>query len=281
MPEFTTVQVEALEANLDGSKVKERAGFSYIEGWWAVREANRIFGHGNWTHEIRQMTPVVFTNQGAPNYQGKERKGYLIAFTAIVRVSVGNQVHEGVGYGEGIDYNNCGQAYESAVKEAETDAMKRALKNWGNPFGLALYDKDQGSVDRAPQDKGHGYCTIPGHNNAPFTQTDKQKAAGFAPSHKQGETWCQKPADAPVSPPERKQPDWMTEDYHAAADAFKVLFTDPDQRMQYVIDTIGRKIEHPSDVTAAEWKKVRQSAEGDLASMGDGTPGEDVEDLTF
>lgn len=39
-----------------------------------------------------------------------------------------------------------GQAHESALKEAETDAMKRALMTFGNPFGLALYDKQQREV---------------------------------------------------------------------------------------------------------------------------------------
>jgi DNA repair and recombination protein RAD52 len=39
-----------------------------------------------------------------------------------------------------------GQAHESAIKEAETDAMKRALMTFGNPFGLALYDKEQANV---------------------------------------------------------------------------------------------------------------------------------------
>ena len=36
-----------------------------------------------------------------------------------------------------------GQAHESAIKEAETDSMGRALMTLGNPFGLALYDKQQ------------------------------------------------------------------------------------------------------------------------------------------
>ena len=31
-------------------------------------------------------------------------------------------------------------------KEAETDARKRALMTFGNPFGLALYDKTQANV---------------------------------------------------------------------------------------------------------------------------------------
>ena len=38
------------------------------------------------------------------------------------------------------------RSHESAIKEAETDAMKRALMTFGNQFGLALYDKDQKNV---------------------------------------------------------------------------------------------------------------------------------------
>jgi hypothetical protein len=43
-----------------------------------------------------------------------------------------------------------GLAHESAIKEAETDAMKRALVTFGNAFGLALYDKSQRQVSGAP-----------------------------------------------------------------------------------------------------------------------------------
>ncbi len=39
-----------------------------------------------------------------------------------------------------------GEAHESAIKEAETDATKRALTTFGNPFGLALYDKERKGV---------------------------------------------------------------------------------------------------------------------------------------
>ncbi len=44
-----------------------------------------------------------------------------------------------------------GEARESALKEAETDAMKRALTTFGNPFGLALYDKAQHGVRGKPR----------------------------------------------------------------------------------------------------------------------------------
>jgi hypothetical protein len=68
-------------------------------------------------------------------------------------------VREGSGAGHGIDVD-LGQAHESAIKEAETDAMKRALMTFGNPFGLALYDKQQRQVtssvreERGPQAHG-------------------------------------------------------------------------------------------------------------------------------
>ena len=39
-----------------------------------------------------------------------------------------------------------GQAHELAIKGAETDATKRALATFGNPFGLALYDREQAGV---------------------------------------------------------------------------------------------------------------------------------------
>ena len=42
-----------------------------------------------------------------------------------------------------------GQAHELALKGAETDATKRALATFGNPFGLALYDREQIGVRKA------------------------------------------------------------------------------------------------------------------------------------
>ena len=35
-----------------------------------------------------------------------------------------------------------------ALKAAETDATKRALTTFGNPFGLALYDKHMAGVTK-------------------------------------------------------------------------------------------------------------------------------------
>ena len=82
---------------------------------------------------------------------GREQKaGWGVTYIARVRITVsagdrGPLVREGTGAGHGID-TDLGLAHESAIKEAETDATKRALDTFGNPFGLALYDKSQAQV---------------------------------------------------------------------------------------------------------------------------------------
>jgi hypothetical protein len=57
---------------------------------------------------------------------------------------------EGIGTGFG-GARSPEAAHEIALKAAETDATKRALSTFGNPFGLALYDKGQVGVTRPPQ----------------------------------------------------------------------------------------------------------------------------------
>jgi DNA repair and recombination protein RAD52 len=146
---FTPDQIAALEAPLSAGNVKERtqAGrqFSYVEGWHAIAEANRIFGFGEWSRETTELRQL-----GEPReVGGKWRVGYLAKVRITVRAAGDVIVREGCGYGSGID-NDQGQAHESALKEAETDAMKRALMTFGNPFGLALYDKGKANVVAEP-----------------------------------------------------------------------------------------------------------------------------------
>jgi len=134
---FSTEQAEALIQPLDRKHVKSRSGggnrqLSYIEGWHAIAEANRIFGFGGWTSETLQMECVCMEG--------------TISYIAKVRVTVEGISREGWGAGHGRG-GSVGDKHESAVKEAETDARKRALMTFGNQFGLALYDKEQANVE--------------------------------------------------------------------------------------------------------------------------------------
>jgi DNA recombination protein Rad52 len=158
---FTPEQVTQLQAPLSASHVKERTQsgrkLSYVEGWHAIAEANRIFGFDGWSRETMDIR-LVAERERPIGQQGAT--GWGVSYVAKVRVRVlGNEdiIREGVGTGHGID-RDLGLAHESAIKEAETDAMKRALMTFGNPFGLALYDKTQANVadEPAPQARQSG-----------------------------------------------------------------------------------------------------------------------------
>jgi recombination DNA repair RAD52 pathway protein len=67
-----------------------------------------------------------------------------VTYIAKVRVIVNGIVKEGIGSGHGRGKNVPeGDKHESAVKEAESDARKRALMQFGDQFGLSLYDKEK------------------------------------------------------------------------------------------------------------------------------------------
>ena len=140
-----------LRAKLDGKHVKTRSAngtdLHYVEGWHVIAEANRIFGYDAWDRRTLASHCVWSGPSGA--YHGA-------AYTAKVRVSVRagdiTIVREGSGTGEG-KAPTPGQAHELALKGAETDATKRALATFGNPFGLALYDREQLGVRKARSEK--------------------------------------------------------------------------------------------------------------------------------
>lgn len=86
---------------------------AYVEGWHVIAEATGL--------------TVCF-------YSNRVRVTVRAGEIAIVR--------EGIGTGSGRAAQ-AEVAHEIALKAAETDATKRALATFGNPFGLALYDKEQ------------------------------------------------------------------------------------------------------------------------------------------
>ena len=174
---FSDTQARQLKAKLDSQHVKARkengATLHYIEGWHAIAEANRIFGYDAWDRRT-VATRCVWTEA-----RGSQ---FLAAYTARVRISVRAGdiviVREGCGTGE-ARASSPGQAHEIALKTAETDASKRALATFGNPFGLALYDREQTGVRQRPMDKtshqqvSGGPWTVTSPNSGPIGTYNK------------------------------------------------------------------------------------------------------------
>ena len=143
---FTKEQTEQLNQPIDPKVVSSRQQgkmqLSYLESWYVINEANRIFGFDGWQSETVQLDCV----------QSDE---FCVTYIAKVRVTVGDVIREGVGAGHGKGERvNLGDKHESAVKEAESDARKRAFMQFGSQLGLSLYDRSKAwknpKKDRTP-----------------------------------------------------------------------------------------------------------------------------------
>ena len=155
---FTEKQVQALRRCLNSRHVRTREAngreLSYIEGWYVISEANRIFGFDGWNRETVDSRCVL----------ARENRGSFVAvYVAKVRITVHAEaaiiVREGHGSAEGRG-TSPGEVHDIALKAAETDATKRALSTFGKPFGLELYRRD-----KAP--RLHNQATLQPANASP------------------------------------------------------------------------------------------------------------------
>ena len=131
---FNEEQKKLLTQKINKNNVSFRPGgggqkLAYLESWYVQQEANRIFGFDGWSSETLETLLVSDDPK-------------CITYIAKVRITVGDIVREGTGAGHGR-MGSLGDKYELAVKEAESDARKRALSSFGDQFGLSLYDKDK------------------------------------------------------------------------------------------------------------------------------------------
>lgn len=107
----------------------------YIEGHRVIDLANEIFGFDGWSSEILKMETVI----------SQENHGrFLVVVQCITRVTLvreGNS-NDGIGTGKAENSPSRAMALDKARKEAQTDALKRALRMFGKSLGNCVYDKE-------------------------------------------------------------------------------------------------------------------------------------------
>src|SRR4051794_17813381 len=127
---FSSKQVAALRRNVEERHIRTRQSngreLSYLEGWYVIAQANRIFGFDGWSRETLESKCVL----------ARENRGYFTAvYTAKVRLTVqangASVIREGHGTGEGRG-ESPGEVHDTALKAAGTDATKRerAMDDW-------------------------------------------------------------------------------------------------------------------------------------------------------
>ena len=139
---FNENQLKILNEELNSSRIKTRekgnVSLSYIEGFDVIDTANLIFGYGNWSYLISSLTQV--------SQEQNHNQNFVVCYKAVVKLIVKDDNHsksifrQDVGFGTGTA-KTLADSHENAGKEAVTDALKRAMRSFGNQFGNSLYDK--------------------------------------------------------------------------------------------------------------------------------------------
>jgi DNA repair and recombination protein RAD52 len=173
---FNQEQLQILNSNLDTNRIKTRnkgnIQLSYIEGHSVIETANQVFGFGNWDYSISKLEQV--------SSELNQNQNNVLCYKATVKVLVHDKSHEqnisreDVGFGTGVA-KTLADAHEGAAKEAVTDALKRALRSFGNQFGNSLYSKDKNQNYQNQQSANNNYpqnqsYQTPYQHQSDFTQ---------------------------------------------------------------------------------------------------------------
>ena len=202
---FSDKQTRALGRSVPARNIRSRVNagkeLAYIEGWYALSQANRIFGFEGWDRETIETKCVL----------AREVRGnYTAVYSARVRISVrANEsmvVRDGHGTGE-ANGGSAGDVHDRALKAAETDATKRALVTFGKAFGLALYAGERpkqtthrvgselncatATDDTSAAQSGNGHSPVPNPPEDSVAQLcdvspEASRAIGAAPSPDRG-----------------------------------------------------------------------------------------------
>ena len=142
--EYTAQEIATLQSRLEKQLGPEylsaRTGPSgqkvhYIAAEKCIALANEVFGFNGWSSSIQNIQ-VDFVDENAQTLK------ISLGLSVIVRVTLRDGTfHEDIGYGHIENCKGKAAAFEKAKKEGTTDALKRALRNFGNLLGNCIYDK--------------------------------------------------------------------------------------------------------------------------------------------
>lgn len=139
---LTFEQIEELVKAINPAYVDKKQKLTYLAQHQARAEMNRIFGYGNWSVDAEDAFLLYETQQAGKD--GKERwvVAYRIRVTVEIRDYWGMPVasYTGVHAEENAPQPNRGEAHALALTSVDSYALRRALINLGDRFGLGLYN---------------------------------------------------------------------------------------------------------------------------------------------
>lgn len=226
----TPSQIDALKAKLPDALVSVRDGrggrVPYMEGNVATNQANEIFGFGEWSMTVTTPPQAVPCGQYVGN--GGEAKARVLYWCAVQVVALG-VTHEDVGSVAADDAANPDEI-DKAIKGCVTDAMKRALRHFGEQFGNNLSKDGTGR---------------------------RGEVAGTRAQNTQRPAGASKPGSpAPTAPPATNAPA-RPPVFKNKGEFLNACLRDFKMRSQAVYDVLGGAADLPADLTAA-YETIKQ-----------------------
>ena len=142
---------QALGQPIDPELVSQRKGrggrvFDYLEGHVVIAQANNIFARGGWGYDTVGDVTLREIETVDPK-TGEVKRSQAYAAKVMVNVP-GAPSRTDVGFHAVAEETV--EGHKTAYKGAVTDALKRALRNYGDQFGNGLYG-DHSPVGNRPR----------------------------------------------------------------------------------------------------------------------------------
>jgi hypothetical protein len=145
---LTEQQLKVLFAGLHESRVgHNQKGFAHVQQWDVRRFLIRVFGFGGYDTELLSIDcvreiPIPSGKDGNGNDKFRWTVVYRVHQRLTVKDIAGNPIasFDGVATGDAQNQPGLGDAHDGAVKEADSQSLKRAAVNLGDAFGLGLYN---------------------------------------------------------------------------------------------------------------------------------------------
>lgn len=139
---LTDQQLKVLFSELHKSRVgQNQKGFSHVQQWDVRRFLIRVFGFGGYDTELISIDCVKEIE-----IKNGDRSRWTVVYRVHQRLTVKDvtgrpiATFDGVATGDAQNQPSLGDAHDGAVKEADSQSLKRAAVNLGDAFGLSLYN---------------------------------------------------------------------------------------------------------------------------------------------
>lgn len=131
---LSDAQRAQLSSPLPRNVVKRLPGkdADYVSGHYVIERLNIVFGFDGW--QDTYSAPII--------REGKRPMVYVPCELTAAGVTRGD-------VGVGVAANDSPDSFETAIKAAYTDGLKRCARKLGDSFGLALYEKVSSGQQRA------------------------------------------------------------------------------------------------------------------------------------